>query len=142
VAAGFGADVWRHQVAPHLDAYMGGAFEAICRAHAMSFAQATWSAPAQEVGQVWGADYDIDVAGRLLDGAMLYGECKWRRGKVGEDVLDLLIARAERTGYGRGAERRCFALYARSGFTKGLVERASRDGRVGLFTPEEMVGRI
>jgi hypothetical protein len=61
---------------------MGGAFEEICREHARRYSQERLPAPAQVVGQIWGADYDIDVAGRLLDGSMLYGECKWRRGPV------------------------------------------------------------
>ena len=35
-------------------------------------------------------------AGKLLDGSMLYGECKWRKEVVGENVLDELIERATR----------------------------------------------
>jgi AAA+ ATPase superfamily predicted ATPase len=34
VAQGFGREVWRHQIVPHLDAFMGAAFEDICREHA------------------------------------------------------------------------------------------------------------
>lgn len=112
VAQGFGPAVWQHQVAPHLDEFMG---EEICREHARRHSQERLSAPAQEIGQVWGPDYDIDVAGRLLDGSVLYGECKWSRNEVGEGVLDTLLGRAERTSYGRGATQRYFALYARSG---------------------------
>lgn len=46
---------------------------------ARQFPQERLPAPAQEIGRVWQGDYDIDVAGRLLDGSMLYGECKWWR---------------------------------------------------------------
>jgi AAA+ ATPase superfamily predicted ATPase len=140
VAQGFGVDVWRYQIAPRLDEFMGGAFEEICRAHARRHSQERLSAPAQEIGQIWGGDFDIDVAGRLLDGSMLYGECKWRRGEVGEDVLNTLIERADRTSYGRGEGRRHFLLYARAGFTTGMMERAAADPRIVLHTPETILG--
>ena len=84
IAQGFGPAVWQHQVAPHLDEFMGMGFEEICREHARSHSQERLPTPAQEIGQVWGPDYDIDVAGQLLDGSMLYGECKWSRNEVGE----------------------------------------------------------
>ena len=141
VAQGFGADIWRHQVAPRLDEFMGGAFEEICREHARKHSQERLPAPAQEVGQLWGADYDIDVAGRLLDGSMLYGECKWRRGEVGEDVLNTLIGRAEKTAYGRGEDRRHFLLYARTAFKPGVLERAAADVRITLHTPQTLLGQ-
>jgi AAA+ ATPase superfamily predicted ATPase len=140
VAQGFGAEVWHHQIEPRLDEFMGGAFEEICREHARRHSQERLPAPAQEVGQIWGADYDIDVAGRLLDGSMLYGECKWRRGEVGEDVVNTLIRRAEQTAYGRGEGRRHFVLYTRTAFKTGVLERAAKDGRIVLHTPATILG--
>jgi AAA+ ATPase superfamily predicted ATPase len=140
VTQGFGAAVWSHQIAPRLDEFMGGAFEEICREHARSHSQERLPAPAQEVGRVWGADYDIDVVGRLLDGSMLYGECKWSRNEVGEDILDTLIGRADKTPYGRGVDQHNFVLYARTGFKAAVLERAAVDGRVFLHTPETILG--
>jgi AAA+ ATPase superfamily predicted ATPase len=140
VTQGFGADVWRHQIVPGLDGFMGRAFEEICREHARSHSQECLPAPAQQIGQVWGADYDIDVAGRLLDGSMLYGECKWRRAMVEEDVLNTLIDRAEKTTYGRGIEDRHFVLYARTGYKDSVRERATADKRIVLHTPDTILG--
>lgn len=140
IVQGFGAEVWRHQVAPQLDGYMGGAFEEVCREHARRHAQESLPAPAQEVGQVWAADYDIDVAGRLLDGSMVYGECKWSRNKVGAGVLDLLVSRSERTAYGRGVNGRHFVLYARTGFAPDLRNGNAAPASVTLHTPETMLG--
>jgi hypothetical protein len=125
---------------PRLDEFMGGAFEEICPEHARGYSQERLSTPAQQIGQLWGADYDIDVAGRLLGGSMLYGECKWRRGKVGEDVLNTLIARAEKTAYGRGVGRRHFVLYARSDFKTDVRERALADESIVLHTPKTILG--
>ncbi|MPR09000.1 ATP-binding protein [Microvirga tunisiensis] len=139
VMQGFGPEIWRHQVAPRLDEYMGGAFEEICRGYARRHAQESLPSPAQEIGQIWGADYDIDVAGRLLDGSMVYGECKWRRGAIGVDVLATLIERAGRTDYGRGVEDRYFVLYARTDFKTGVQERTKTDGRIVLLTPDTML---
>jgi len=140
VTQGFGTAVWRHQIAPRLDAFMGGAFEEICREHARRHSQERLPAPAQQIGQMWGADYDIDVAGRLLDDSMVYGECKWRRGDVGEDVLAALVDRANRTAYGRGVDRRHFVLYARTGFKAGVQEKAAADERIVLHTPATILG--
>ncbi len=142
IAQGFGADVWTHQITPRLDGFMGGMFEEMCREHALRYAQEHFAAPAQEVGQIWHADYDIDIAGRLLDGSMLYGECKWWRGLVGENVLDELIERATRTEYGRGNNRRQFVLYARKGFTAGLRRRAATQRGILLHTPRTMLRAI
>jgi hypothetical protein len=83
----------------------------------------TTNLPAQEIGRIWQADYDIDIAGKLLDGSMLYGECKWWRDLVGENVLDELIQRASRTDYGHDNPKRQFVLYARTGFTTALHRR-------------------
>jgi AAA+ ATPase superfamily predicted ATPase len=139
VAQSFGPEVWRHQIAPKLDEFMGGAFEEICREHARRFSQEYFSAPAQEIGRIWQADYDIDVAGKLLDGSMLYGECKWWTDLVGENILDELIERASWTDYGRDNPKRLFVLYARTGFTTALQRRAATQPGVVLHTPQTML---
>jgi uncharacterized protein len=139
VAQGFGRDVWKLQIAPHLDEFMGGAFEEICREHARRFSQESFAAPAQEIGGIWHADFDIDVAGRLLDGSMIYGECKWWKDPVGENILDQLIERASLTSYGRDNPKRQFILYSRAGFTSGLQKRAISQEGIVLHTPHSML---
>ena len=125
--------------APKLNEFMGAAFEEICREHARRFSQEYFSAPAQEISRIWQADYNIDVAGKLLDGSMLYGECKWRTDLVGENILDELIERASRTDYGRDNHKRQFVLYARTGFTTALQRRAATQPGVVLHTPQTML---
>jgi uncharacterized protein len=139
VAQGFGRDVWKLQIAPHLDEFMGGAFEEICREHARRFSQESFPAPAQEIGRIWHADFDIDVAGRLLDGSIIYGECKWWKDPVGENILDQLIERASLTSYGRDTPKRRFILYSRAGFTSGLQKRAISQEGIVLHTPQSML---
>jgi AAA+ ATPase superfamily predicted ATPase len=139
VAQGFGRDVWRLQIAPHLDEFMGRAFEEICREHARRFSQESFAAPAQEIGTIWHADFDIDVVGSLLDGSMIYGECKWWRDPVGENILDQLIERASLTSYGRDNPKRQFVLYSRSGFTSELRRRVTSQKGIVLHTPQSML---
>lgn len=140
VAQGFGRDVWRHQIVPQFREFMGGAFEEVCREHSRRHSQERLPAPAQEIGQIWAPNYDIDVAGRLLDGSMLFGECKWSEKEVGEGVLDRLAERADLTSYGRGNDRRHFVLYARTGFTESVRRRAASDPRIILHTPDTILG--
>jgi uncharacterized protein len=139
IAQGFGRDVWRHQIAPRLDEFMGNAFEEICREHARRFSQENFAAPAQEVGRIWHADFDIDIAGKLLDGSMIYGECKWWKDPVGENILDQLIERASLTEYGRDNPKRQFILYSRTGFTTALRKRATSQPGIALCTPQSML---
>jgi uncharacterized protein len=139
ITQGFGREVWRHRIAPHLDEHMGWMFEEICRDHARQYSQEHFLAPAQEIGRIWQPDYDIDIAGTLLDGSMLYGECKWWATPVGENVLEELIERASRTNFGRGNERRQFVLYARRGFTAALRKRAALQPEIALHTPQTMM---
>lgn len=140
LSAGHGEQVYRHAIAPMLDDYMGDLFEWICREHARLYLQEHLSAPAQVVGQIWAANYDIDVAGKLLDGTAVYGECKWWKEPVGENVLDALLDRSRQTAYGRDAPRREHLLYSRLGFTEGVQARAAADPSIHLFTPTELLG--
>jgi AAA+ ATPase superfamily predicted ATPase len=139
IAQGFGSEIWSHQVLPHLDSFMGTVFEEICREHARQYSQEKFSAPAQEIGHIWNANFDIDVAGRLLDGSAIFGECKWWKQVVGENVLDELIQRSEKITFGRDAPKRYFVLYARSGFTAALKRRAASQPGIALHTPQTML---
>jgi AAA+ ATPase superfamily predicted ATPase len=139
VTQGFGSEVWRLQIAPRLQEFMGLAFEEICREHVRRHIQERLPAPAQEIGQIWASDHDIDVVGRLLDGSMLYGECKWSQAEIGEGVLDTLIDRAEKAAYGQGEGRRFYALYGRTGFKPGVRKRAADDPTILLYSPKSML---
>jgi AAA+ ATPase superfamily predicted ATPase len=139
VAQGFGEQVWKLQIDPHVDHFMGTAFEDLCRDHAQQHSQERLPAPAQEIGRIWEADYDIDVAGKLLDGSMLYGECKWWKDQVGENVLNVLIERSSAAIYGQGKDKRQFVLYSKKGFTSALRKRAAATPNLILHTPRTML---
>lgn len=142
LVAGHAPEVWKHAIEPYLDDYMGGLFERICRDYMLLFAQEVLDAPAQDVGQIWGKDFDMDVAGRLLNGASFSGECKWWRGRVGLNVLEGLREATAQTPYfeARSGEH-FYLLFARSGWTGELEQRRAEDPSLRLLGAAELLGR-
>jgi AAA+ ATPase superfamily predicted ATPase len=140
LAAGHPEEVWKHAIEPQLSDYMGGMFEWICRDYVRRFSNEVLPTAAQEVGQIWAADFDIDVAGRLLNGDAFAGECKWWSGPVGTNVLQRLRETANRSAYERNAEKRYLLLFSRSGFTPDLKREQKRDPDLRLIGPRELLG--
>lgn len=140
LAAGHLEDVWRHAIEPYLDDHMGRMFEWICRDYARRYINEVLPTAAQEVGQIWAADFDIDVAGRLLNGEAFAGECKWWNGPVGMNVLQRLRETAARSGYERNTGRRYLLLFSRSGFTAELKRAQKQDPDLRLIGPGELLG--
>lgn len=141
LASGHAEEVYRFSIAPALDGYMGDVFEWICRDYTRLYAQETLGVPASEVGQIWADDYDLDVVGTLLNREAVFGECKWWKDPVGENVLDRLVENSARARYGREAPGRHHLVFSRSGFTGDLRARGGRDPRVHLVDPDGLLGR-
>jgi AAA+ ATPase superfamily predicted ATPase len=140
ISSGFGADVYDRVVEPRFSEYMGIEFEAIALEYARLHIQEVLGVPAQEVGQIWGhSDFDIDVAGRLLDGAFFYGECKWRSSAIDLGHVRLLRERSEKTSYGKGAADKHFLFFSRTGFSSDLTELEKDEKQLHLLTPETLV---
>jgi AAA+ ATPase superfamily predicted ATPase len=139
LSRGFGRDVWQRRIVPNLPTYMGLAFEEVCREHVRSYAQERLGVPASEVGSIWGKDFEIDVAGVLLDGAVFFGECKWENAFVGESIRDSVLKSAARTSYGADAGVRHTLLFAKKGFAEGLRRLAQIDGSIHLFNLDDLV---
>lgn len=137
--AGHVAWVYERLIEPHLSDHMGGVFERVCRDYVRFYGQEALSAPAREVGRVWSSAYDIDVAATLLDGGVLYGECKWWSDPAGLNVLERLEVAAAQARYGHGNAVRTLAVFSRSGFTFELEARASRDPGVRLVNPAALL---
>jgi uncharacterized protein len=133
--------VYERMIEPFLDDYMGGIFERVCQEYMRWYGQELLEVPAQEVGRIWTGDFDIDVAGKLLDGSAFYGECKWWKNPVGENVLDHLIETSAKTAYGREKDStpRHYIIFARQGFTTDLQARAVANPQIHLVTPEKLL---
>ncbi|MFL5384962.1 MAG: ATP-binding protein [Longimicrobiaceae bacterium] len=134
--AGHAEAVYRLSIEPHLDELMGERFEEICRAWAALYAQERLGVPAREVGKIWSKDYDVDVAGELLDGRRFAGECKWWRKQAGMNVHADLARDAARNGYYAGQDP-ALLIFARNGFTPELEQ--SRSDTLLLLTPADLL---
>lgn len=142
LGAGHALQVWEHAIQNHLDDYMGGLFEWICRDYVRLYGQEVLPAPAREVGQIWGRDIDIDVAGRILDGGSFSGECKWWRKPMGINVLDRLREAGAKTPFFEpGAGKSFDLLFGRSGWTPELESLGREDPAVRLIGPAELLGQ-
>jgi hypothetical protein len=68
------------------------------------------------------------------DRYVLLGSCKWRRGEVGEDVLDQLYA--HRALLGPKAARAHLALFARQTFSAEVRRRAAQEHVLLVTAPD------
>ncbi len=65
----------------------------------------------------------------------LFAECKWTNEKVGPGVLETLVERSSLFEF----KKKHFYLFAKSGFTKGCVDRAEEMSNVTLVRCDEML---
>lgn len=134
--AGHAEAVLRMIIEPRMDDYMGGRFEEICRAWTALHAQERLGIPARMVGKIWAADYDVDVAGELLDGRRLAAECKWWKKPAGLNIRSELEQSVAANRY--YADRRpVYAIFARNGFTPEL--KAAESPELLLITPADLL---
>jgi uncharacterized protein len=139
LSLGFGSDIWKRTIQPQLNDYMGPAFETICRDHMRSYAQERFGVPAEEIGCIWGKDFDIDIAGRLLDKSAVFGECKWENTIIGETIRTRLLEAVGRTQYASDARVKHTVFFARKGFSPDLKQSAALDSSIQLIEMEELV---
>lgn len=111
------------------EAYVGKTgYEEICRRHVAALSDSgKLPFDALDVGRIWDRRVEIDIAAidRRSQTALL-GECRWRRSKVGVEVLEGLMSRATELRKLRGYKLH-YMLFSRSGFTDALEKRARRE---------------
>ena len=142
--------VWATNVAPHLSAYMGGAFEGICR-EAFDRHHDRWGIAAPRLWSRWeGQDrnrrsIEVDAVADLDDGRLLTGEFKWSTKPVDYDLhlqLERDLDDLARSGQGwarRALSRRGIHLYvSTAGFTEHFRRRAEEHGRIRLVALEDL----
>jgi uncharacterized protein len=139
ISLGFGRQVYERQIQPHLSEYMGWAFEQICRDHIRLHAQERFDVPASEIGKIWGPDFDIDVAGSLLDQSRIFGECKWENALVGESIHRNLLENISKSKFFTEGRTQNTIYFSRKGFTVGLQKLADTDASIQLIGTDELV---
>ena len=128
-------DVAYTKISPMISDYMGAIFEDICiqylwklRKNGKSKIEFT------DLGRWWGNDSknkceaEIDIMGTDSSNSALFCECKWTNEKVDIGVLNTLVERSQLFYY----ENVQFYLFAKTGFTKGCVDKANELGNVVL----------
>jgi hypothetical protein len=127
-------------VRPALDHHLRSVFPALCRQHMRYDALETLGANAREGGSLWGAEYDVPVAGLLTSGAAYYGACAWEP----DDAVESPLARIERsmrkTRYGFGRERRRRLVFTGRPASQNLRREIARHRDAVLLDATALVG--
>ena len=142
IEMGMASEAYDMMIKPHYNEYFGPVFEEICRQYLVRLNRKKRLAGIYTgFSRWWGAnpatrqqeEIDIVASGENI---ALFGECKWRGEKTASDELDKLVRRS--ANLLQDCEKEYF-LFSRSGFTKGLTERAERAGNVTLVGLEELL---
>jgi len=111
------------EIRDDLATFIGPVFEDVCRDWVGRYS--ALGEGALEVGSWWSRRSNVEVDVVTLDkqGYGLLGSCKWWRNRVGVAELDDLYR--ARAAMGPKAARARLALFARSGFSREVEERAA-----------------
>lgn len=123
-----------------LDAHVATAFPRMCRQHMRYDAIETVGANARESGSLWGADYDIPVAGILTSGWAYYGSCEWSGSEAGRDTLTGLDRQLRETRYGFGRQARIRIVFTASTPPPDLQREIARRHDAELIDANALVG--
>ena len=134
-------DLAYNRIAPELSSYMGGVFEDICKQYLWKLLlEGKCAVNFTDLGRWWGANpktksqEEIDIMGADKD-TVLLAECKWTNEKVDLGVLETLVERSTLFSY----KKTHFYLFAKTGFTKGCIDRANEMGNVTLVIYEDIL---
>lgn len=138
------ADLAYKRIEPYLSDYMGKVFEDICKQYLWKLLLAG-KCPVEfsSLGRWWGNDpveksqAEIDILAEQDKNTALFGECKWTNEKVDLGVLETLVKRSELFSY----KKMHYYLFAKSGFTKGCVDKANEMGNVTLVGYKDIVSK-
>jgi len=141
IVSGLGKSIYDFEVAESLSAYMGLVFEEICKQYLIEQAQNN-ALPffTAKAGRWWGNNpkekrqEEIDILAFRKDSA-LFCECKWTNAPVDIDVLDSLEAKSTALHF----TDKWFWLFAKTGFTDRLIDKARKRSDVRLICFEDMV---
>lgn len=125
-----------------LSSYMGAVFEEICKQYLWELnKQGKAAITFTDLGRWWGNDpknkceTEIDIMGTDSENSALFCECKWTNEKADTAILDTLISRSRLFNY----TNVYLYLFAKTGFTKGCIDKANELGNVKLVTFDEMM---
>ena len=130
-------DLAYKRIEPYFTDYMGKVFEDISAQYLWKLL-VTGKSPIEftSLGRWWGNDprtrsqTEIDIMGEQDKNSALFAECKWTNENVDLGVLETLVQRSTLFAY----KNVHLFLFAKSGFTKGCIDKAAELGNVTLVT--------
>ena len=135
-------DLVYSKIAPQITSFMGGVFEEICKQYLWELnRQGKAAVTFTDLGRWWGNDpknkceAEVDIMGTADDKTALFCECKWTNENVDTGVLDTLVERSKLFSF----TNVYLYLFAKTGFTKGCIDKANELGNVELVTFDEMM---
>ncbi len=135
-------DLVYKKIAPLITSFMGGVFEEICKQYLWELnRQGKAAITFTNLGRWWGNDSknkceaEVDIMGTADDKTTLFCECKWVNENVDTGVLDTLVERSKLFSF----TNVYLYLFAKTGFTKGCIDKARKLGNVELVTFDEMM---
>lgn len=140
IAMGTGEFLYTEYIKPQINSFMGNIFEDICRQY-LYRPDVYQSLPFffGKLGRWWGTnaakkrEEEIDIVA-LGEDKMLFGECKWRNGKVDACVIQTLLERGELFA----CPEKYYFVFSKSGFDAGTDSLAEQFG-VRRIAFEEML---
>lgn len=122
--------VLKTHILPHLDPFIGQAFEYTCREILRDrVLTGRLAVEYDRLGRHWDPTMEVDLVAMRGRAPVLMGECKWSRKPVGEDILTGLRGKAARLCGSRSTP--LLLIFSRSGFTPA-VSRQEREGELVL----------
>jgi uncharacterized protein len=94
------------------------------------------------IGRWWGPnpkekhEEEINILAADGRGNTLFGECKWRNNRMGNDVLEELV---RKSGLFPAALKKKYILFSKSGFTAELVKTAKQRGDTELVNLAQLL---
>jgi len=141
ITAGFGETVCEEVFDDQLASHTGRVFEE-CAKQYMWRALKTKKLPVsfKKIGRWWGSnpkerrEEEIDFIAFSGDKA-IFGECKWKNSKIGEDVLSDLIRKSALL---KQFKENYYMLFSKSGFTSTLKDKALNQDNILLIGLNEL----
>jgi uncharacterized protein len=125
--------VMEEEILPHLDNFIGQAFDKIC-AEILRYLvnEKKVKLGYDRAGRWWSGNEEIDLVAVAGDRPVLAAECKWSKKPVGIDILKELRRKASFLSSETPGNNLRLGLFSRSGFTKE-VEALGKTGEVELI---------
>ncbi len=148
------ADLWDSVIKGALPEHTAQTFESLCR----EYTRRHYGSLAQRVSGWWGdsvpgedgrTQEEIDVVGLQNKRVKIVGECKWTKGAMPASILDELerrklpaLFRSKEIKGSLAGPKPLRLMFARSGFSDALRERAEADDSIGLIDADALVSGL